>query len=220
LMPASRNGSHQPTYPGYGVGTKDAQAAAARDGLRLCSSTKITPRCRHCVPVQPAKEKDGYTRQEFQTEAVSQRGRRANDKIRPTRSKEHLDDPEGKDRNPQSCRTPRWTEVRRKRLSRVVRRSTSQLCQMPVWLASRPRGPLSGPHSLRATRIVPLWTPGRGDLAAPPVLFPQQSGRFVLASIRARRIAMIESPIAAASLALRPATFLGGHVNANHRARR
>jgi hypothetical protein len=143
-----------------------------------------------------------------------------NDKIRPTRSKEDFDDPEGEDRNPQSCRTPRWTEVRRKRLSRVVRRSTSQLCRMPVWLASRPRGPLSGPHSLRATRIVPLWTSGRGDLAVPAVLFPQQFGRFVLASIRARRIAMIESPIAAASLALRPATFLGGHVNANHRARR
>jgi hypothetical protein len=103
--------------------------------------------------VRPMKEMDEFTRREFQTGAVSRCGRRANDEIRPTRSKAYLDDPEGKDRNPQPCRTPRWTEVGGKRLPGVVRRSTLQLCRMLVRLASRPRTPLSGPHSLRATRM-------------------------------------------------------------------
>jgi hypothetical protein len=100
------------------------------------------------------RKRTGIPVKNFRREPCRHAVERINDKIRPTRPKEHLDDPEGEDRNPQSCRTPRWTEVGGERLSRVVRRSTSQLCRMLVWLASRPRSPLSGPHSLPATRIV------------------------------------------------------------------
>jgi hypothetical protein len=71
LTPASKNGSRRQTCLGSGVATRDAQAAVARDGLRLRS-----PR-RHRAPVRPAKEKDEYIRQELQTAAVSQRVRAA-----------------------------------------------------------------------------------------------------------------------------------------------
>ena len=194
--PASKNGSHPQTYLGNGVGTKDARAAAARDELRLGSSTKIARRCRHCVPVQPAKEKDGYTRREFRTGVVSRRGRAGKCQDTPHSLPGTFGRSRREDRNPQSCRTPRWTEVRGKRLPGVVRRSPSQLCRMLVRLASRPRTPLSGPHALRATRMSSVIDAGaEGDLVVPAVLFPQQSGRFVLAYREPRGNAMIESEL-------------------------
>jgi hypothetical protein len=99
------------------------------------------------------RKRTGIPVKNFRRQPCRDAVERANDKIRPARPKEYLDHPEGEDRDPQSCRTSRWAEVGRKRLSCVVRRSTSQLCRMLVRLASRPGTPLSGPGSLRAARM-------------------------------------------------------------------
>ena len=72
---------------------------------------------------------------------------------------------------------------------------------------------------LRATRVVPLWTPGPGDLAVPAVFFPQQLGRFVLAGIKARRIAIITHASVPTSR-VEAECFFGETINANYRARR
>jgi hypothetical protein len=75
-----------------------------------------------------------------------------NDAIRPTRSKKHLDDSEGQNRNPQPCRPPRGTEIGGERLPCMVRRSASRVRRMLVRLAFRPRATLSDRHSPRGPR--------------------------------------------------------------------
>src|ERR1700722_4947317 len=88
-----------PGLPRQGMGCGCAARPRSLEGAGIASLSNLR-RKRPGIPIK-----------NFRRQPCRDAVERANDKIRPIRPKEHLDGPEGGDREPQSCGAPRWTKV-------------------------------------------------------------------------------------------------------------